>query len=234
MIGITYRSRRSQTAGDRATVQRYRRTRRRVAQSLMVLTVTLGLMVPLAGGATTAEGGVSGGKRFAGLPPTSDPSSKAEARVNEVSNAIFDDVSGLPGYGGVWVDHNGLTHVAFQHDEVQSVDNALHAKYAGEYVVDQHKFTYAELIARRDEVTTRLGELRRAGLDPLDWGPDEQNDTIWLSLRNFTPEAADKARTLLGEDVRIEPSPTNGGIDDLFSRSSDSEPHAAGIYLYPT
>lgn len=146
-----------------------------------------------------------------------DPTTPQQARANEVCQAVAAAVSGMGGYGGIWVDGAGKTHVAMQHGTAVAVAKALTGRFTGEYVVQEVKFSYNDLAARRDSITAKYATLKTRGLDLLEWGPDEPHNTVWISLTNYSVAKAKLAHTLLGADVIVEQAMTAGGPNDLFS-----------------
>lgn len=166
-------------------------------------------------------------------PLPADPTTALEAKANEVSSTINDAVSKLPGFGGIWVDEAGITHIITLPGSADDTLAAIGDRFAGQYVVEDGENTYGDLVARRNSISGMIGELKRQGLDMLEWGPDEQQNTMWISLIKYTPEKADLARKLLGQDIVVEQAMTDGGPDDLFSRVNDTSPYSAGIFLYP-
>lgn len=162
-----------------------------------------------------------------------DPTPKEQRRANEVSEAILDAVSGLRGYGGMWIDSSGLTHVAAQSAWVEAIRSTIGQQFEGEFTVDVVDYSYADLVARRDAISLALPELEAQGPDVVDWGPDEARNSIWVSLRSVSDENVRLVRAALGKDVSIEQALTTGGKEDLFSRSNDTSPYSGGIYTAP-
>lgn len=204
-----------------------------------VLAVTLGLVaLPLVAGQestalaqrTSVQQAVSEVKSTS-IPP--DPTTPEQARANEVSGAIAERASSVPGYGGIWVDETGITHVAVAGTSDTGVTRAIGDDFGGEYVTEQVESSYDDLLARRDAISTRIPDLKKQGLDLLEWGPDEKNNSIWISLRNYTLAKAELARNILGNDVLVEPAMAPGDERDLYSRTNDGSPFSAGIFLYP-
>ena len=156
-------------------------------------------------------------------PPVTlpDPTTDEETRVNEESNAIAAIVSGIQGFGGIWVDEAGITHVAVQHGKAGDFANALEGRPKGEHVLDEVDFSYNDLVSRGNSISEQLGTLKTHGLDLLEWGPDEKNNTVWISLRNYTEEKAHLARKVLGEDIIVRPATVAGDENDLFSGTRD-------------
>jgi hypothetical protein len=150
-----------------------------------------------------------------------DPATDEETRVNEESNAIAAIVSGMQGFGGIWVDEAGITHVAVQHGKAGDFADALEGRPKGEHVLDEVDFSYNELVSRGNSISEQMGTLKTQGLDLLEWGPDEKNNTVWISLRNYTEEKANLARKVLGEDIIVRPATVAGDENDLFSRTRD-------------
>jgi hypothetical protein len=203
----------------------------------IVLLVGLALATPFAYGQTEDRGSA------AATPPASDekatgtplpdPTPPSQTRANQVSEDILDLVSSRPGFGGLWVDKAALTHVAVTPAEFAAFEALLGERFKGEFVLERRSVTYRELEVRRDRVSQLMPELKAAGLDLLEWGPDETHGTVWVSLRKYTPDKAAKVRQLLGDDVIVEQAQATGGADDLLSRTDDWAPYAAGIFLYP-
>jgi hypothetical protein len=160
-----------------------------------------------------------------------DPTTSEESRANEVSAAVAAIVSEMPGFGGIWVDEKGITHVAMQQGKAGNVKAALGDRFNGEYLAEEVKFAYADLVSRRDSISKQLDSLETQGLDLLEWGPDEKNNTVWISLRNYSAEKADLARKVLGEDTIVKEATVPGDENDLFSRTDDYAPYSGGIYL---
>lgn len=156
-------------------------------------------------------------------PPVTlpDPTTDEETRANEESNAIAAIVSDMPGFGGIWVDEAGTTHVAVQHGTAEDFANALDERPKGEHVLEEVNFSYNDLVSRRNSISEQIGTLKTQGLDLLEWGPDEKNNAVWISLRNYTEEKANLARKVLGEDIIVKPATVAGDENDLFSRTSD-------------
>lgn len=155
-------------------------------------------------------------------PPVTlpDPTTRKQARSNEVTGAVGAIVRDMPGFGGIWVDEAGLTHVAVQYGKACEVSKALGGRFKGDYVIEEAKFSYGDLVSRRNSISEQIGALKTQGLDLLEWGPDEKNNTVWISLRNYTAEKADSARTLLGADIIVKPAMAAGDANDLFSGPS--------------
>lgn len=202
----------------------------------ILLLAGLALAAPLAYGQDNARG-----TSRATLPtpsgkvtgnPLPDPTLPAQVRANQVSEDILNLVSGNPGFGGLWVDKSGLTHVAVTPSESAGVLALIGERFKREFVLEQRTVTYRELQARRDHASQELPALRAAGLDLLEWGPDEIHGVLWVTLKNYTPEKAGIVRQMLGSDVVVEQAKATGGADDLLSRESDWAPYSAGIYLY--
>lgn len=114
-----------------------------------------------------------------------------------------------------------MTHVAVQHGKAGDFANALEERSKGEHVLDEVNFSYNDLVLRRNSISEQIGTLKTQGLDLLDWGPDEKNNAVWISLRNYTEEKADLARKVLGEDIIVKPATVVGDENDLFSRTRD-------------
>lgn len=166
-------------------------------------------------------------------PPVTlpDPTTDEETRANEESNAIAAIVSNMPGFGGIWVDEGGITHVAVQHGKAGDFATALEERPKGEHVLEEVDFSYNDLVSRRNSISEQIRTLKTQGLDLLEWGPDEKNNAVWISLRNYTDEKADSARKLLGQDIIVKPATVTGDENDLFSRTDDWQPYSAGIFL---
>ena len=156
-------------------------------------------------------------------PPVTlpDPTTDEETRVNEESNAIAAIVSGMQGFGGIWVDEAGITHVAVQNGKAADFANALEGRPTGEHVLDEVNYSYNDLVSHGNSISEQMGTLKTHGLDLLEWGPDEKNNTVWISLRNYTEEKANLARKVLGEDIIVRPATVAGDENDLFSRTRD-------------
>jgi hypothetical protein len=156
-----------------------------------------------------------------------DPATDEENRANEESNAIAAIVSGMPGFGGIWVDAAGITHVAVQHGKAQDFAKALEERPMGEHVIDEVEFSYNDLVSRTNSISEQMGTLKTHGLYLLEWGPDEKNNTVWISLRDYTEEKADLAREVLGEDINVRPATVESDENDLFSRTCHYAPELA-------
>jgi hypothetical protein len=87
--------------------------------------------------------------------------------------------------------------------------------------VNEESNALAAIVSRQNSITEQIGKLETQGLDLLEWGPDEKNNAVWISLRNYTEEKADLARKILGEDLMVKPATIAGNRNDLFSRTSD-------------
>jgi hypothetical protein len=149
-----------------------------------------------------------------------DPTTDVDARANEESNAIAAIVSGMPGFGGIWVDEARITHVAVQHGTAEDFAHALRERPKDQHVLEEVNFSYNDLVARGNSISGQIGTLKAQGLDLLEWGPDEKNNAVWISLRNYTEEKADLAREVLGGDILVKPAAVAGDEDDLFSGTS--------------
>ena len=53
----------------------------------------------------------------------------------------------------------------------------------------------------------------------MEWGPDVQYNTLWISLVDYTESKAALAREILGQNVIVKPSLTSGGVGDLFMQN---------------
>lgn len=135
---------------------------------------------------------------------------------------IFALTSGQEGFGGLWVDEEGLIHLAVQFGYLEAIEGSLGDKFTGLYVVDLVPQSYEELIERRDAVSKELTPLTSQDLVLMEWGPDVQHNTLWISLVDYTEGKAALAREILGQDVIVKPSLTSGGVGDLFIRKSTS------------
>ena len=127
----------------------------------------------------------------------------------------------MPGFGGIWVDEAGITHVAVQHGKARDFAKALEERPKEGHVLDEVEFSYRDLVSRVDFIAEHWGRLKRQGLNLLEWGPDEKNNTVWISLRDYTEKKADLARQVLGENINVRPAAVGGDKSDLFSRTGD-------------
>lgn len=200
---------------------------------VLVLLVGAALVAPLA----SADDGLRGSSSTssatsdkAASNPLPDPTPPAQIHANQVSEDIQNLVAKSPGYGGLWVDKTGLTHVAVTPSEATRVNAILNDRFKNDFVLEQRAVTYRQLEARRDRVNQLMPALRSAGLDLLEWGPDEVHGTLWVSLKHYSPDKATRVRQMLGDDVIVEQAMA-GGADDMYSRTSDWSPYSAGIYL---
>src|SRR5919205_2130874 len=114
-----------------------------------------------------------------------DPTTDEEIRANEESNAIATIVSAMPGFGGIWVDEAGITHVAVQHGKARDFAKALEERPKEGHVLDEVEFSHRDLVSRVDFIAEHWGRLKRQGLNLLEWGPDDKNKTVWISLRDY-------------------------------------------------
>ena len=146
-----------------------------------------------------------------------NPSSPDETTANAVSGAVGDITSGLDGFAGLWVDGNGLVRLAVQQGHANDVKGILGDRFKGEVVVVEVQRSYRDLVARRDSISTQIERLAKQGLSLMEWGPDEEHNTVWISLIGYTEAKAELARKLLGQDIVVKPSMTGGGPNDLFS-----------------
>jgi hypothetical protein len=171
--------------------------------------------------ATTSDTGTSLPTKSPTGPPVTlpDPTTNEENRANAESNAIAAIVSEMPGFGGIWVDEAGITHVAVQHGKAGDFANALQKRPKGEHVLEEVDSSYNDLVSRRNSILEQIGTLKTQGLDLLEWGPDEKNNAVWVSLRNYTKEKANLARKVLGEDIIVRPATVAGDENDLFFRT---------------
>jgi len=142
--------------------------------------------------------------------------SPRQAHANEVSGAIRTLVAADAGFGGLWVDQAKRTHVAVTPQAIDRIRRLLDARFKGEYVLQSRSVTYRQLEARMARVTREIPALRRAGLDLLEWGPDEIRGTLRVSIRGYSPARAALAHRLLGADVIVERAAAGGGSDTLF------------------
>ena len=171
--------------------------------------------------ATTSDTGTGLPTKSPTGPPVTlpDPTTNEENRANAESNAIAAIVSEMPGFGGIWVDEAGITHVAVQHGKAGDFANALQKRPKGEHVLEEVDSSYNDLVSRRNSILEQIGTLKTQGLDLLEWGPDEKNNAVWVSLRNYTKEKANLARKVLGEDIIVRPATVAGDENDLFFRT---------------
>ena len=171
--------------------------------------------------ATTSDTGTGLPTKSPTGPPVTlpDPTTNEENRANAESNAIAAIVSEMPGFGGIWVDEAGITHVAVQHGKAGDFANALQKRPKGEHVLEEVDSSYNDLVSRRNSILEQIGTLKTQGLDLLEWGPDEKNNAVWVSLRNYTKEKANLARKVLGEDIIVSPATVAGDENDLFFRT---------------
>jgi hypothetical protein len=151
-----------------------------------------------------------------------DPTTKEENRANEESEAIAAIVSEMSGFGGIWVDEAGITHVAVQHGKARDFAKALKERPKGGHILYEVEFSYKDLVSHVNSISRQMETLKTHGLDLLEWGPDEKNNTVWISLRVYTEEKAALAREVLGEDIIVRPATVAGDENDLFSRTGDS------------
>ena len=159
-------------------------------------------------------------------PPVTlpDPTTNKENRANAESKAIAAIVSEMPGFGGIWVDEAGITHVAVQHGKAGDFANALKMRPKGEHVLEEVDSSYNDLVSRQNSLSEQIETLKTQGLDLLEWGPDEKNNAVWISLRNYTEEKANLARKVLGEDIIVRPATVAGDENDLFFRTRGARP----------
>ena len=171
--------------------------------------------------ATTSDTGTGLPTKSPTRPPVTlpDPTRNEENRANAESNAIAAIVSEMPGFGGIWVDEAGIAHVAVQHGKAGDFANALQKRPKGEHVLEEVDSSYNDLVSRRNSILEQIGTLKTQGLDLLEWGPDEKNNAVWVSLRNYTKEKANLARKVLGEDIIVSPATVAGDENDLFFRT---------------
>jgi hypothetical protein len=171
--------------------------------------------------ATTSDTGTGLPTKSPTGPPVTlpDPTTNEENRANAESNAIAAIVSEMPGFGGISVDEAGITHVAVQHGKAGDFANALQKRPKGEHVLEEVDSSYNDLVSRRNSILEQIGTLKTQGLDLLEWGPDEKNNAVWVSLRNYTKEKANLARKVLGEDIIVSPATVAGDENDLFFRT---------------
>jgi hypothetical protein len=153
-----------------------------------------------------------------------DPTVDEGNRANEESNAIAAIVSEMPGFGGIWVDKAGITHVAVQHGKTRDFAKALEERPRGEHVLDEVDFSYDDLALRAKSISKHMGVLKALGLNLLEWGPDEKKNTVWITLRDYSEEKAARARKILGEDILVSAATVAGDENDLFSRTGDYPP----------
>jgi hypothetical protein len=168
---------------------------------------------------TTPDPDISLPTKLPTAPPVAlpDPTTDTETRANEESNAIAAIVSEMPGFGGIWVDEAGLSHVAVQHGKAEDFAKALAKRPKGEHVLHEASYSYSDLVSRQNSIAEQIGTLKTEGLDLLEWGPDEKNNTVWISLRNYTDEKAKLAREVLGRDVIVKPATVAGDKNDLLA-----------------
>ena len=100
--------------------------------------------------------------------------------ANAVSGGISELVSRLPGFGGLWVDDAGLTHLAVQSDHAPEIIHVLGRQFHDEYVLDIVDHSYSDLVARRDAITAQIDSLGIQGLELVQWGQDEAHNTVWI------------------------------------------------------
>lgn len=183
----------------------------------------------------TSDPSISRPRKSPSGPPATLPGSTVdeENRANEESNSIAAIVSEMPGFGGIWVDEAGMTHVAVQHGKTRDFAKALEERPRGEHVLDEVEFSFSDLALRANSISKNMGVLKALGLSLLEWGPDEKNNTVWVSLRDYTEEGADLARKVLGEDINVSPATVAGDENDLFSRSGDYPRLSYGILTRP-
>ncbi|MFC7848661.1 hypothetical protein ACFUTU_09320 [Arthrobacter sp. NPDC057388] len=151
-------------------------------------------------------------------------------RANEESNAIAAIVSEMPGFGGIWVDKAGITHVAVQHGKTRDFAKALEEHPTGQHVLDEVEFSYNDLASRVNSISKHMGVLKALGLNLLEWGPDEKKNTVWISLRDYSEEKAARARKILGEDILVSAATVAADKNDLFSRAGDYPRLSDGMY----
>lgn len=148
-----------------------------------------------------------------------NPFSPDEATGNTVSGSLMEITSGLTGFAGLWVDDHGLVHLAVQQGYAGEIKGILGDRFKGQVAVVEVQHSYRDLVARRDSISAHFDSLTQQGLRLMEWGPDEVHNTVWISLVDYTEVQADLARTLLGQDIVVKPSMTEGGRNDLFSNS---------------
>ena len=90
-----------------------------------------------------------------------DPTTHEENRANEESDAIAAIVSEMPGFGGIWVDEAGITHVAVQHGKARDFVKALEERPKGEHVLDKVEFSYKDLVSHVNSISGQMERSRR-------------------------------------------------------------------------
>lgn len=153
-----------------------------------------------------------------GAPEDSpNPVNDADARAMEVSGAIGDLTRELAGFAGLWVDDAGLVHLAVQHGHAGEFVRTLGDQFTGEFAMVEVEHSYQDLVARRDLISPQVASLKELGLRLAEWGPDEVNNTVRVSLIDYTEAKAGLLRKMLGQDILVGPSLTNGAVSEIFS-----------------
>lgn len=146
----------------------------------------------------------------------SSPDAVIDLQKNQTSNAMMEFVSGMPGYGGIWLDESGMIHIASTADAMAQITDVLGSQFHGEYVIDAVEYSYTELIQRRDSISINYESLKDQGINLHEWGPDARNNTIWVSILDFSEESKALAHQKLGTDIIVRAASTNNDGGDLF------------------
>lgn len=93
---------------------------------------------------------------------------------------------------------------------------ALGERFKDEYVIETVKYSYRDLVVRRDAISPQVSSLKKQGLDLMEWGPDEAHNTVRIALLGYTPGKAALAKKILGADIIVTPSMATGGANELF------------------
>ena len=202
--------------------------RSRIAMLSAVATVVMGIAVTLPAKADT--GPTKPGSSVASSAEPSSVASSAEA-LTQLSGRARALVADAPGFAGLWVDQGGRVHVRFTPGAGPEPSAAVRKLSPDIDVAATARYSYDELVAKRDTVTATVASLRNSGIEVVDWGPVEANNSLEVSVKTLTPEAILTLRQLFGtETVVTEAAET--GPDPLFStRWADNSPYAAGIEL---
>lgn len=157
-------------------------------------------------------------------PLTADQQMKATALSGDTWQAVHNDHR----FAGMWIDDGGRVHVSYQGDPKASATSASARALSSAIVIHGNaKYTYDELVARRDGVIGKIAGLRSQGIHIVEWGPDEITNTLRLAVVDPSPSTVSILTAAFGADVEIQ-AVAEPEQDSAFSRWDDYSPWTAG------
>ncbi|MFI7491195.1 hypothetical protein ACIBXA_22690 [Micromonospora echinaurantiaca] len=186
------------------------------------------LVLALLAAAGVAPGAASGAPGRAAPASSEDRLMKATALAQDAWRVAHGDSR----YAGHWVDPDGRVHVSYQGRAAAAASAAAVRSISGDVVVHEGaRYTYRELVDRRDKVSDHVAALRQAGIRLVEWGPHESTNTLRLGVVDPSEATVRTLRDRFGADIEIEevPEPEKDAL--FLSRWDDFSPWSAGAEL---